>query len=69
MSVLLYSVSLLFISLIIAVSFHMQVGLGMMLIAMIGIFTSMLRLAESDQTADDDELDRQIRDSLRHGSR
>jgi hypothetical protein len=69
MSVFVYSLSLLVIGGIIAVSFHLEAGLGMMLVAMIGIFASMLRLAEAKHSSHDDDLDRQIQDILRHSSR
>jgi hypothetical protein len=70
MSVFVYSLSLLFIGGIIAVSFHLEVGLAMMLLAMLGIFSSMLHLAHAGEfSPDDEELDRQIQDTLRHTSR
>jgi len=68
MSVFVYSLSLLIIGGIIAASFHLEVGLGMMLVAMVGIFVSMLRLAESHHSTADDDLDRQIQDILKHSS-
>ena len=69
MSVFVYSLSLLIIGGIIAASFHLEAGLGMMLVAIIGIFASMLRLAESHHSSADDDLDSQIQDILKHSSR
>jgi hypothetical protein len=69
MSVFVYSLSLLIIGGIIAASFHLEAGLGMMLVAMVGIFASMLRLAEAEHSTDDEDLDRQIQDVLNHSSR
>jgi hypothetical protein len=70
MSVFVYSISLLIIGGIIAVSFNAGVGLVMAAIALGGIFFSLLRLAEAGpSTLAHDDIDRQLEDLLRHNPR
>lgn len=67
MSVFVYSLSLLAIGGIIAVSFNAGAGLVMAAIAFGGIFLSLLRVAESGRsTMPQDEVDRQMDDALQH---
>lgn len=70
MSVFVYSISLLIIGGIIAVSFNAGAGLVMAAIALGGIFLSLLRLAEAGPAAmTQDDIDRQLEDLLRHNPR
>jgi hypothetical protein len=70
MSVFVYSISLLIIGGIIAVSFNAGAGLVMAAIAFGGIFVSLLRVAEAGQsTLAHDDIDRQLDDFVRHRPR
>lgn len=70
MSVFVYSISLLLIGGIIAVSFNAGAGLIMAGVALVGIFFSLLRLAEAGPaTMTQDDIDRQRDDLLRHHPR
>jgi hypothetical protein len=70
MSVFVYSISLLIIGGIIAVSFNAGAGLVMAAIAFGGIFVSLLRVAESGQSMmAQDDIDGQMEDALRRNPR
>jgi len=66
-SVFVYSISLLIIGGIIAVSFNTGAGLVLAAIALGGIFFSLLRVAEAGQsTLAQDDVDSQLDDFVRH---
>jgi hypothetical protein len=70
MSVFVYSISLLLIGGIIAVSFSTGAGLLMVGVALVGIFFSLLRLAEAGSTTmTQDDIDRHMDEVLRHHPR
>jgi hypothetical protein len=70
MSVFVYSIALLIIGGIIAVSFNAGAGLVMVGVALVGVFVSLLRVAEAEPGATSQEdFDRQLEDVLRRHPR
>ena len=66
MSVFVYSVSLFIVGAIIGLVFYGQVGVGLMVLAAIGLVYSLIRYVESEsRRIDQRDVDQHIEDALR----